>query len=54
VRTIRIYSPALVLAVWAAAWALGATSDAVIVLGLAATCVAVVLHCLELFGHHGP
>jgi len=54
VRTIRIYSPAIVLAVWSGIWAAGLTDDIVIVIGLAATAIAVVLHCLEVFGHHGP
>jgi hypothetical protein len=59
VRTILLYSPALVLAIWSAAWSLGWTGNAVIVVGLAATAGAVVLHCFAEFvkskdgEHHG-
>lgn len=43
-RTMIIYSPALVLLVWAAVWAVNIQGTAVVVVGLVATALAVVGH----------
>lgn len=50
---ILLYSPALVLAAWSVVWSLGWTGNTVIVIGLAATALAVVAHCLVEFGKNG-
>lgn len=46
--TVRLYLPEIVLLLWAAVWAAGATSDAVVVVGLVATAAAVAVCCREL------
>lgn len=46
-RTLCLYSPSLVLAGWAAAWAAGATTNGVMVAALLAEAVAIWLHVKE-------
>jgi hypothetical protein len=46
-RTVCLYSPSLVLAGWAAAWAAGATTNGVMVVALLAEAVAIWLHVRE-------
>jgi hypothetical protein len=46
-RTVCLYSPSLVLAAWAAAWAAGATTNGVMVAALLAEAVAIWLHVQE-------
>lgn len=41
---LKLYSPAIVLAVWAVVWAAGATTDAVMVVFLTLTAMATVIH----------
>lgn len=51
---LRIYSPAIVLILWAIVWAAGGTGDTIIFIGLAATGAAVVVHCVALFSERRP
>lgn len=52
-RTLRLYAPSVVLALWALVWVLGLTGDGVVVAGLLLTAVAVVLHvCANHGGGH--
>lgn len=41
--TVRLYAPSIVLLAWAALWTVGVRGDAVIVVGLIATAVAVIV-----------
>lgn len=53
---IRLYAPAIVLALWAALWALGATGDGIAIGGLSLTAVAVIVQTQENLRrhHHDP
>lgn len=48
-RNLKLYAPSLALLVWASVWAAGATSDAVMVVFLLLTAVAVYFHSRESF-----
>jgi hypothetical protein len=44
IKALKIYSPSIVLIIWAAVWAIGIQGTLVVVVGLMATALAVCCH----------